>query len=193
MKRVLLLLATGFELYEASVFTDVMDWNLEEGDGTTQITTCGLRKELKCTGGLTVIPELLVSEVAVSQFDALTIPGGYESKGFYQDAYQEEFLDLIRKFDQAGKIIATICVAALPVGKSGVLAGRTGTTYHLRNGYRQKELAGFGVNVLNQPIVIDQNIITSWCPSTAMDVSYKLLELLTTPENCAQIKYLMGY
>lgn len=193
MKRILLLLANGFELFEASVFTDVIDWNLEEGDGTTEIISCGLRKEIKCTGGLTVIPELLVSDVDVLQFDALAIPGGYETKGFYRDAYQEDFLEIIRKFDQAGKIIVSVCVGSLPIGKSGVLNGRSGTTYHLRDGYRQKELALLGVNVLNQPIVIDKNIITSWCPSTAMDVSFKLLEMLTTTENCDQIKYLMGF
>ena len=33
-------------------------------------------------------------------------------------------LNLIREFDKEGKIIAAICVSALPVGKSGVLKGR---------------------------------------------------------------------
>ena len=110
MKKTLLLLANGFELYEASVFTDVLGWNMEEGDGTTPIVTCGLRKHLVCTGGLTVTPELLVSAVDVSAFDVLAIPGGYESKGFYTDAFSDEFLSVIREFDQANKIIASICV-----------------------------------------------------------------------------------
>ena len=34
MKKVLLLLADGFEIYEASVFIDVIGWNLVEGDNT---------------------------------------------------------------------------------------------------------------------------------------------------------------
>ncbi len=193
MKKILLLLADGFEAYEASVFTDIFDWNAEEGDGSTRLVACGLRKQLMCTGHLTVIPELLAAEVDVDEFVALAIPGGYESLGFYNDAYSEEFLALIRKFDQAGKYIAAVCVGALPVGKSGVLRGRRGTTYHLRDGYRQKQLAAFGVNVVNQPIVIDANIITSSSPATALDVAYKLLELLTSPENCRQIKHLMGF
>jgi len=32
MKRVLLLLANGFETYEASVFIDVLGWNLVDGE-----------------------------------------------------------------------------------------------------------------------------------------------------------------
>ncbi|SEJ18364.1 4-methyl-5(b-hydroxyethyl)-thiazole monophosphate biosynthesis [Propionispira arboris] len=193
MKKILLLLANGFEAYEASVFSDILDWNMVEGDGSTKLVTCGVQKKLICTGHLTVMPELLTSEVDVKEFDALAIPGGYESYGFYKDAYCDEFLSIIQKFSQSGKIIAAICVGALPLGKSGVLCGRQGTTYHLNNGYRQQQLASFGVNVVNQAMVIDGNIITSSSPATALDVSFKLLEMLTSSENCRRIKHLMGF
>lgn len=193
MKKILLLLANGFEAYEASVFTDVFDWNMVEGDGSTKLVTCGVREKLTCTGHLTVIPELLTSEVDITEFDALAIPGGFESAGFYEDAYSDNFLSTIQKFNLAGKIIATICVGALPLGKSGVLCGRQGTTYHLNNGYRQRQLASFGVNVINQPIVIDGNIITSSSPATALDVAFNLLEMLTSSKNCRHVKTLMGF
>ncbi|QDR79333.1 DJ-1/PfpI family protein [Sporomusa termitida] len=193
MKQILLLLANGFEAYEASVFTDVLDWNMVEGDRSTKLVTCGLRKQLMCTGRLTVMPELLTAEVDVNEFDALAIPGGFESAGFYKDAYSDDFLSIIQKFNLAEKIIAAICVGALPLGKSGVLCGRQGTTYHLNNGCRQQQLAAFGVKVVNQPLVIDGNIITSSSPATALDVAFTLLEMLTTKENCRQIKHLMGF
>lgn len=192
-KKVLLLLANGFEAYEASVFTDVLGWNKLEGDGSTEVTTCGMSPELKCTWNFTVIPEMLLSQVDVKMFDALAIPGGFESAGFYDDAFSDDFLAVIREFDRAGKIIASICVGALPVGKSGVLKGRKGTTYHLNNGYRQNQLAAFGVELVKQPIVIDKNIITSSCPATALDVAFTLLELLTSPDNCRKVKHLMGF
>lgn len=193
MKKILLLLAEGFEAYEASVFTDVLGWNRLEGDGSTEVVTCGSREKIKCTWNLTVIPELLIENLDINDYDALAIPGGFEEAGFYADAYSEEFLSVIRSFNQAGKIIASICVGALPVGKSGVLSGRKGTTYHLNNGYRQQQLASFGVNVINQPIVIDGNIITSSSPATALEVAYNLLEILTSAENCQRVKHLMGF
>lgn len=192
-KKVLLLLANGFEALEASVFTDVLGWNRLEGDGSTEVITCGLRTELKCTWNLTVIPEMTLPEVDVTMFDALAIPGGFAAAGYYADAFSEEFLAVIRKFDQAGKIIAAVCVGALPVAKSGVLKGRRGTTYHLKNGYRQTQLAALGVEVINNPIVIDDNIITSSSPSTALAVAFTLLETLTSPENCHKVKHLMGF
>jgi len=194
VKKVLLLLANGFEAVEASVFTDVIGWNKTDGDGATDLITAGMREKLKCTFNFTVIPEIQISEVKIEDFDALAIPGGFEEAGFYKDAYSEEFLHVIREFDRAGKIIASICVGALPVGKSGVLAGRSGTTYNLGNGERQKQLSEFGVRVLgDERIVQDKNIITSYNPSTAFDVAFKLLELLTSEENCADVKRKMGF
>jgi len=194
LKKVLLLLANGFEAVEASVFTDVIGWNKLEGDGTTDLVTVGMRDKLTCTFNFTVIPEMLTNEVNIDEFDALAIPGGFEEAGFYEDAYSEEFLNIVRKFDQEGKIIASICVGALPVGKSGVLASRNATTYHLMNRKRQNQLAEFGVNVLgDESIVVDQNIITSYNPSTAFDVAFKLLEMLTSKENCDNVKRLMGF
>ena len=194
MKKVLLLLANGFEAVEASVFTDVIGWNNYEGDGSTELVTVGLSQKLKCTWNFTVIPEMTVDELNLDEFDALAIPEGYEEAGFYKDAYSENFLNVIREFDKAGKIIASICVAALPIGKSGVLNGRYGTTYNLGEGKRQKQLSEFGVKVLrNEPIVMDKNIITSYNPSTAFDVAFKLLELLTSKENCNNVKRLMGF
>lgn len=194
MKKVLLLLANGFEAVEASVFTDVIGWNKSDGDGTTDLITVGIRENLKCTFNFTVIPEMHISEVNIDEFDALAIPGGFEEAGFYEDAYSEDFLNIIREFDRAGKIIASICVGALPIGKSGILVGRNATTYNLSNGKRQKQLSEFGVNVLgDEPIVVDKNIITSYNPSTAFDVAFNLLELLTSKENCVNVKKQMGF
>lgn len=194
MKKVLLLLANGFEAVEASVFTDVIGWNKSDGDGTTDLITVGIREKLKCAFNFTVVPEIHISEVNINEFDALAIPGGFEEAGFYEDAFSEDFLNLIREFDRAGKIIASICVGALPIGKSGVLVGRNATTYNLGNDIRQKQLSEFGVNVLGyKSIVVDKNIITSYNPSTAFDVAFNLLELLTSKENCNNVKKLMGF
>lgn len=190
-KKVLLLLAEGFETYEACVFIDVMGWNLEEGDGTTQLFTCGLRKEIKSSFNQRIIVDYLVNEVNTSEFDAIAIPGGFEVYHFYTDAYSEPFLDLIRQFRVKGKIIASICVGALPVAKSGILTGKRATVYNMES--RRKALAEFGAIVVNVPIVNDDQIITSWNPSTAIDVALLLLEQLTSRQNANKIRELMGF
>ena len=89
MKKVLLLLAEGFEFYEASVFIDVMGWNLIDGDGSTKLFTCALEKEIKSSFNQKMIVDFLVSEIEVKDFDALAIPGGFRKYEFYKDAYNE--------------------------------------------------------------------------------------------------------
>jgi len=191
MKRVLLLLADGFETFEASVFIDVIGWNLVDGDKSTELFTCGLKKEIISSFNQKFTVDYLIGEIDVDSFDALAVPGGFEEYNFYKDAYDERFLELIREFKAKDKIIASICVAALPLGKSGILKDKKGTTY--KNPVRRDALKSFGVNVINQPIVIDDNIITSWNPSTAVDVALLLLELLTSKTNADYIRSIMGF
>nr|WP_321409004.1 DJ-1/PfpI family protein [uncultured Carboxylicivirga sp.] len=191
MKKILLLLADGFEIYEASVFIDVMGWNLEEGDGSTQLFTGALRKEIKSAFKQRFIVDYTVEEIDVDSFDALAIPGGFEVYGFYKDAYDEKFLELIRSFKAANKMIATVCAGALPTGKSGILENKKATVYDMP--VRREALKSFGADVIHQPIVTDDNIITSWNPSTAIGVAFLLLEWLTSKENVEKVRQLMGF
>ncbi len=192
-KKVLLFLAQGFEAYEASVFTDVIGWSRSFGNEPVDLITTGLRPEIICTWNLIVRPELEFEKIIVQDFDALAISGGFEKAGFYEDAYDERLLNLIREFDKKRKIIASICVSALPVGKSGVLKGRKATTYDLLDGVRRKQLADFGAEVQDVSIVVDQNIITSTGPSTGLDVAFILLEMLTDKENVDVVKKYMRF
>lgn len=192
-KKVLLFLAQGFEEYEASVFTDVIGWSRVYGTVPVGLVTTALRPEIKCTWNFTVKPELEFENIKFEDFDALAIAGGFESAGFYEDAYDERFLNLIREFDKAGKVVAAICVSALSVGKSGVLKGRKATTYDLLDGVRRKQLAGFGAIVQDQQLVVDKNIITSTGPATALDVAFTLLEMLTDKENVDTVKKMMRF
>ncbi len=192
-KKVLLFLAQGFEEYEAGVFTDIFGWSRVFGTEPVDLITTGLRPEIKCTWNFLVKPEIEFNEIDVGDFDALAIPGGFENAGFYEDAYDERFLNLIREFDKEGKIIASVCVGAMPVGKSGVLKGRNATTYDLLDGVRRKQLADFGANIQDRSIVIDNNIITSTGPSKGLDVSFKLLEMLTSIENVNLVKKYMRF
>jgi len=184
-------LANGFEILEASAFIDIMGWNLEEGDNSTKLYSCGLRKEVNSSFNQKFIVNYIVNEVDIDSFHALVIPGGFKNYGYYKDAYNIEFLNLIREFRSKNKIIASVCVGALPLAKSGVLKNKNATTYNQAE-YRQS-LKNNAVVVSNEEIVIDDNLITSNGPSTATEVAFILLERLTSIENTLKVRKLMGF
>ena len=185
--NVLLFLANGFETMEASVFVDIMGW------AGIKVTTCAMRKTITSTFGVSVNADFLLDEVCIDDYDALAIPGGFEEYGFYEDAFSEQAVRLINEFNDCGKLIATICVAALALGNSGILNGKRATTYHLNNGHRQKQLAESGAIVVNEPVVRTENIITSYCPQTGPAVAFLLLEELVGAEQMQKTKTAMGF
>ena len=189
----LLFLVKGFETMEASVFIDVLGWARNDYQLPLALTTCGFTKTVVSTFGVPVTVDRLLDEIDPVDYDALAIPGGFEEFDFYDEAYNERLLALVRAFDDAKKPIASICVAALVLGKSGILQGRRATTYHLKQGYRQKQLAAQGATIVNEPLVVDGNVATSYCPSTATQVAFWLLEQLAGPAATAQVKEGMGF
>jgi 4-methyl-5(b-hydroxyethyl)-thiazole monophosphate biosynthesis len=192
-KKVLVFLAKAFETMEFCVFIDVLGWARVDYGHNIFVDTCGFTDKVTSTFNVTVIVDKTIGEINVDEYDALAIPGGFGEFGYYEEAYDERFLKLIREFDAKGKIIATVCSGAFPLGKSGIIKNRKATTYHLKNGYWQEKLKEFGVNVVNEPVVIDGNIITSYCPETAPKVAFELLKMLTTEDDVAIIKKAMGF
>ena len=122
----------------------------------------------KCQGEgqLTISMQFMawISYVHLHQVNRLQ--GGFKNYGYYEDAYSIEFLNLIRDFRSKNKIITSVCVGALALAKSGVLKNKNATTYNQAE-YRQT-LKNNGVIVSNEEIVIDNNLITSNGPSTAI-------------------------
>ncbi len=192
--NILIFCCKGFEMLEFAPFYDIAGWAKSEYNYDVHIATCGFEPRIKSAFWNTeIIADKTIAEVRVDDYDALVIPGGDHLYGYFTEAYDERFLAIIREFDKCNKMIASVCVGALPIGKSGVLAGRNATTYHLLEGIRQKELAEYGATVINEPVVIDNNIITSYCPQTASAVAFKLMEFLIGEEKVNVIKQGMGY
>lgn len=192
-KKVLVLLAKAFETMEFCVFIDVLGWARVDYGHRLVVDTCGFTKQVISTFNVPVTVDKTIGEINADEYDALAIPGGFGEFGFYEEAYDERFLQLIREFDAKGKIIASVCSGAFPVAKSGVLLNRKATTYHLKEGFWQNKLKEFGVHVVNEPVVIDGNIITSYCPATAPDVAFELLKMLTSEKEMTVIKEAMGF
>ena len=89
--------------------------------------------------------------------------------------------DKISEFDKNGKYIADICAAPTILGRMGILKGRDATCYG------GKEDALDGANILKDPVVVSDHIITSRGMGTSIEFGLKLIEVLTDRENADKI------
>jgi 4-methyl-5(b-hydroxyethyl)-thiazole monophosphate biosynthesis len=193
MKRVLLLLARGFEVLEGAAFADVFGWAATYGSEPVEIVSGAFHPRVRCAFGFEVTPDVMLEKFDSGDFHGLAIPGGFETAGYYDDAFSQPFLDIIETLHREKKPIASICVGALPLAKSGILSGRPATTYHLSGGRRMKQLADLGACAVPGPLVESGDVITSSSPATAVEVALRLLEKLTNRENAGLIRNLMGF
>ncbi len=193
MMKVLLFLSQGFEEVEAAAFTDVFGWTRSiNGVKPVEVVVAGLHREIKAAHSLIVKPHYLLEELNLSEFSALAFPGGYHDRGF-TEAYSNEVIEAIKTIYSNGGIIATVCVAAKPVAKAGLLTGKEATTYPLDDGIHVRFLEEHGVKVVKRDVVVSDRIITSTSPATAFKVAFKLLEMLNGKEDVEKVKKAMMF
>jgi protease I len=86
----------------------------------------------------------------------------------------DDAIDLINDFDDAGKPIAAICHAPWLMAEADILDGRTVTSWpSIRT-----DLANAGADVVDEEVVVDGNFITSRMPDDIPAFSAALIAAL---------------
>jgi 4-methyl-5(b-hydroxyethyl)-thiazole monophosphate biosynthesis len=192
VKNVLVLLADGFELIEASGFTDVLAWANFQPNVDIAVTCAAIHTQVApAFGGLTVQVNVQLNDVDLSTFDALAIPGGMEWSGFFEDAYSQQFIQVIRHFAKLKKPIAAVCVASLSLATANILKHKKATVYHSLNGKHKTTLEQKGAIFVDSAVVIDANIITSTGPGTSVEEALALLANLTDEQTAQHTRVMM--
>ncbi len=193
-KKVLIFAPQGFEDIEVAAFTNVLGWTrvLKEVKPVDVIITAFKRNVLS-KHGLTIKAHMLVDEVKAADYQALIIPGGHNDSG-YTEVYNKKVLALIKKIHKNRGIIATMCVGALPVARTGILKGKKATTYSASKRHDNLQiLRDCGAIPVKKRIVVADGIITDRGPDTSMDVAFKLLEMLNGKEDMKQVRKAMMF
>jgi len=193
-KKVLLFAPQGFEDIELAAFTDILGWTrvLKEVSPIDLIITA-FKKNITSKHNLTIKAHQLIKEINPDDYQALIIPGGFNDAG-YTEVYSKKVLDLIKKIYKNGGIIATMCVGSLAVARTGILKGKKATTYS--ESKRHDNLAilrDFGAIPVKDRIVVTDRIITNRGPDTAIEVAFKLLEILNGKKDAKKIKKSMMF
>ena len=176
MKKVLVLLAEGFEEVEAITPVDY----LRRAGIDVTIAALGNDLSVKGSKGIKVSADTCLNNITgegYSAWDGIIVPGGLP--GADNIAASKEAGDLIKAIGAAGKLVAAICAAPVRVlFPLGILDGKKFTCYP---GLEKAILSSGKGNTLEwkqDRVVVDGNIITSRGPGTAGEFACAIIDKL---------------
>lgn len=175
--RVLVPLAQGCEELEAVTIIDLLR------RAEIEVVTAGLDEQpVTASRGVRLIPDTTLDAVLDQDFAMIVLPGGLPgAEHLEQDARIQQ---LLKRFADEGRYIAAICAAPKILATAGLLDGKAATSYPGCLDARQSP----AVQISNQSVVIDEKVITSRGPGTAMDFALELIAQLTDQQKRDQVE-----
>lgn len=122
--------------------------------------------------GIPVDVDKDISEINAEEFDAIIIPGGFAPDKMRQ---YPEMLDVVRKMNDAGKVVAAICHAGWVLASADVIKGKKVTSYVAI----KDDMANAGGIWSDEEVVVDGNLITSRQPGDLPAFCKAILSKLT--------------
>lgn len=174
MKKVLVMLADGFEEIEAISVVDILR------RANIVCDMCSINKEfVKGTHGIIVKSDCNIDDIDYNEYDAIVLPGGLLGATNLNDNRVKYF---VQELDKANRLICAICAAPETLETFGVLKGKQCTSYP---GFiKNKE----DVIYKEDTVVKDKNIITSRGPATAIEFALELVKELGLVKEFNELK-----
>ncbi len=167
MANVLVPLAQGCEELEAVTITDLLT------RAGFNVITAGLDDQpVTASRGMVLVPKMNLDDALQQEFDLVVLPGGLPGADHLNN--DPRIHSLLKSMHSAGKYIAAICAAPKVLASAGLLKGRQATSFP--GSIPEQDMTG--IDYREQTVVIDDHIITSRGPGTAMDFALALIELL---------------
>ena len=167
-KSTAIILYPRFSEYELSVLLSVLQ------QGGKSVKYVGLdRNVVKGEAGLPCIPETTIHELNLDEIDSIMLPGVDD---FQHLLNHQELSNFLEKANDGKRIIGAISSAVYLLSISGVLVDKKYTVGLTED--QRKFLGTFNEkNFMNQPVVVDENIITG-IGSSFVDFAFYYGELL---------------
>lgn len=175
MKKVLMLVADGFEEIEAVTLIDV----LRRAD--ISITVTALKGDkIQGAHGITILADQKIDEVKSLDFDMVLIPGGM--KNTLSLCESPLVKKILIEMDNQKKIIGAICAAPLVLHKANLLKG----SYTCYPGI--EEDIGGNLKRSENRVVVFENVMTSQGPATAMEFGLIIVRKLLGEKKYHDVK-----
>jgi protease I len=111
-----------------------------------------------------------IGDVAAAEYDALFLPGGVMNADKLR--MSEEAVDFAKHFLREGKPVAAICHGPQTLIETGLLKGRTMTSYKSL----KTDLKNAGVHWVDKEVVVDDGLITSRSPADLPAFNKRMVE-----------------
>ena len=122
--------------------------------------------------GITVSVDKKLDEANPEDYDGLMLPGGVLNPDTLRT--NKKAVEFVKHFMQSGKPIAAICHGPQTMIETGLLRGRTMTSYPSL----KTDLINAGAEWVDKEVVVDNGLITSRSPKDLDAFNKKLLEEL---------------
>lgn len=116
--------------------------------------------------------EKAYDEVSASEFDGVVIPGGYAPDHIRR---HPKALELVRKIDATGKLVASICHGPWVLCSTGSMRGRRVTCFHAI----KDDVVNAGGIYEDAPVVVDGGLVTSRKPEDLPEFCRAAIQVLT--------------
>jgi protease I len=114
--------------------------------------------------------DAVLGEIDAEQFDALMLPGGVINPDKLR--MEEKAVQFVKAFAAAGKPIAAICHGPQTLIETGMLIGRTMTSWPSL----KTDLINAGANWVDEEVVCDDGLVTSRKPADIPAFNRKMIE-----------------
>jgi len=165
MKKIYILFAN--KLFRDEELKIPLDYFKKKGIDLIKVSD----KKEKAIGklGMEIFPDITYNEIIETEACGIILVGGPGTKVFFENTV---IYNLLNKFNNQGKIIASICISPVVLAKAGILKGKKATVWI--DG--KEELIKNGAIYLNHDVVVDNNIITANGPKVALQFAKTVYE-----------------
>lgn len=168
-RRVAILTEEGFEQVELTSPKEALE---KEGAKVTVISPkSGKIKAWNHTDwGIEINVDKELSQASPDDYDALVLPGGVMNPDKLRQ--NKEAVAFVSAFLDEGKPVAAICHGPQVLIETGMISGRTLTSYPSL----QTDLKNAGANWVDQEVVVDNGLVTSRTPKDLEAFNQKAIE-----------------
>ena len=122
--------------------------------------------------GVAFTSEFSPSEVDLDDYDAMIIPGGQAPDRM---RIHQDLVHLVKDANRRGIVIAAVCHGPQMLIEADIVRGKAVTSWSSV----RTDLKNAGANIVDEPAVVDGNIVTSRSPADLPDFCKATIKLLS--------------